>query len=257
MSSTNTVDIRDLFLSLQEQMEAHLTTNRRHLTHPGSKGDATEHHWREMLNEYLPKRYRVEKACVVDCDGSRSEQIDALIIDRQYSPFLFSQDGEKYVPAESVYAAVEIKQEISREYVLYAGKKVESVRRLRRTSAPITHAGGEHPPKEPFRILGGIVTLASTWTPPLARPFESALCELTKDQELDLGCVLQGGGFECDWTGGNCTVDVSQPEDALITFFLRLLSRLQRLGTVPAIDLEEYERALSLRGPNLDKPRST
>jgi len=244
-----TVDIRELFLSLQKQMQTRLETNRCHIAHPGSKGDATEECWRDMLGDYLPQRYRVERAFVVDCDGGLSEQIDAVIIDRQYSPFLFCQDGQKFVPAESVYAAFEIKQEISRDYLLYAGKKVASVRRLRRTSAQITHAGGTFKPRPPFPIIGGIVTLASSWNPPLNGPFRSALSELSNEQQLDIGCVLQAGAFECTWENGDCEVRVSESTDALITFFLRLLARLQALGTVPAMDIEEYERILSLRGP--------
>jgi hypothetical protein len=243
------VDIRALFLDLQKQMQIQLETNRRHIEHPGSKGDATEQRWRDLLNDYLPKRYRVEKAFVVDCEGCLSEQIDAVIIDRQYSPFLFCQDGEKFVPAESVYAAFEIKQEITREYILYAGQKIASVRRLRRTSAQITHAGGTYKPRSPFQIIGGIITLASSWNPPLGDSFLNAIYELKRDEQLDIGCVLQAGGFECSWNGGACEVRASEGGDALITFFLRLLSRLQALGTVPAMDLEEYERALSLRGP--------
>ncbi|MGD8450889.1 MAG: hypothetical protein PVJ57_03645 [Phycisphaerae bacterium] len=251
-SQQRTVDIRELFLSLQKQMQARLETNRCHITHPGSKGDATEQCWRDMLGDYLPHRYQVEKAFVVDCEGGLSEQIDAVIIDRQYSPPLFCQDGEKFVPAESVYAAFEIKQELTRDYILYAGQKVASVRRLRRTSAQITHAGGTFKPRSPFPIIGGIVALASSWNPPLDGPFRSALCELARDEQLDIGCVLQAGGFECSWDGGDCEVRVSESGDALITFFLRLLSRLQGLGTVPAMDLEEYERALSLRGPKVE-----
>ena len=39
-------------------------------------------------------------------------------------------------------------------------------------------------------------------------------------------------------------LDLSTADSALIFFFLRLLGRLQSLGTVPAMDLREYGRAL-------------
>lgn len=40
-----------------------------------------------------------------------------MIYDRRYSPFLFNQSGAVFIPAESVYAVFEVKQELSRETV--------------------------------------------------------------------------------------------------------------------------------------------
>src|SRR6266496_1728468 len=153
----NRVDLRDIFLGLQRQMIAILQAEREILRHPGTKGASTELQWLKTLESYLPKRYCVDRAFVLDCDSSLSEQIDIVIYDRQYSPFLFNQDDAKYVPAEAVYAAIEVKQELNPENIAYAGKKAASVRRLRRTSAPIHHAGGTLGPKEPPNILAGIV----------------------------------------------------------------------------------------------------
>ena len=45
--------------------------------------------------------------------------------------------SETIIPAESVYAVFEAKQTADASMVAYAQKKVESVRRLRRTSLPI------------------------------------------------------------------------------------------------------------------------
>jgi hypothetical protein len=39
-------------------------------------------------------------------------------------------------------------------------------------------------------------------------------------------------------------LDLSAPDTALIFFFLRLLERLQGLGTVPAMDLRRYGKVL-------------
>ncbi|HEY0557803.1 MAG TPA: DUF6602 domain-containing protein, partial [Thermoanaerobaculia bacterium] len=128
-----TVDLRKLFLSLQEQLAARLQTNRAMLDHPGAKGSATEESWREMLGEYLPKRYCVSKAFVIDAEGTRSDEIDLVIYDRQYSPFLLKQDGAIFIPAESVYGVLEIKQSLTGRDVTYAIEKAASVRRLRRT----------------------------------------------------------------------------------------------------------------------------
>jgi Domain of unknown function (DUF6602) len=52
----------------------------------------------------------VASAHVVDSGGKFSEQIDVVVYDRQYSPLIFEIEGEKVIPAESVYAAFEAKQ---------------------------------------------------------------------------------------------------------------------------------------------------
>lgn len=111
---SDTINLHNLFLGLQDQMTSRLLTNREHITHPGTKGDASELCWLEMLKNYLPQRYRAEKAFVLDSEGKLSDQIDIVIFDRQYSPFLFNQDDALYVPAESVYATIEVKQDIDK-----------------------------------------------------------------------------------------------------------------------------------------------
>jgi len=116
------VDLHRLFLGLQEQMVASLSTSRESVAHPATKGDATEIHWLDMFNRYLPERYSANKAFVVDSGGNLSQQCDVVIYDRQYSPFLFNQDSAKYVPAESVYAAFEVKQDISANEISHHGR---------------------------------------------------------------------------------------------------------------------------------------
>ena len=63
-----------------------------------------------MLDTYLPKRYQAAKAHVVDSLGNFSQQIDVVVFDRQYSPFIFTYENETIIPAESVYAVFEAKQ---------------------------------------------------------------------------------------------------------------------------------------------------
>ena len=99
------VDLHKIFMGLQEQMIAALSTNREAIRHPTAKGTATELQWLKMLVNYLPKRYCADNAFVLDSDGNLSEQIDIVVYDRQYSPFLFNQDGTKYVPAENSVSA--------------------------------------------------------------------------------------------------------------------------------------------------------
>jgi uncharacterized protein DUF6602 len=240
------VDLRNLFLHLQSQLETRLQSNRAVIDHPGAKGAATEEGWREMLGEYLPNRYCVSKAFVIDADGGQSDEIDLVIYDRQYSPFLFKQGGAVFIPAESVYAVFEVKQDLTAGHVDYAMKKAASVRKLRRTSVNITHAGGKFEARPPFPILAGLLTLEKDGKSSLGKRLASWLEAEPREGRLDLLCALRHGSAEATYSEENrVQLDVSAPDAALIFFFLRLLERLQGLGTVPAINLREYGKALA------------
>ena len=102
------------------------------------------------MRKYLPRRYCVDKAIIVDCNGNTSDQIDIVIYDGQYSYFVFKHEQVIYVPAESVYAVIEVKQELNKANLNYAGEKAASVRKLSRTSAEIPFAGGIYRPHQPY-----------------------------------------------------------------------------------------------------------
>ena len=241
-------DMRELFLNLQEVMEAKLLCARKSIAHPGAKGEAVEEEWRSWLREYLPKRYAVDKAQVIDCEGNLSDEIDIVIYDRQYSPFVFVDNGARYVPAESVYAVIEVKQELNREYLEYAGKKAESVRRLKRTSAPIYYMEGKTKQGKPLhRIPAGIVTTAAacksgqTFRAFLEEQLRSHAADM--ERQIDFGCALQAGFFRADYKNG-FMLELSPREETLISLFLWLFMELQRIATAPAIDIPAYAGVL-------------
>lgn len=238
--NSSRISLDKLFSGLQEQLIATLSTQRKNILHAGTKGDSSELCWLEMLQKYLPERYSASKGFVVDSKGTISEQIDIIIFDRLYSPFLFSQNGATYVPAESVYIVIEVKQELTSDFINYAGGKAASVRKLVRTSAPIIHAGGRFSPKKPFPIQAGILTLDSTWNPCFGKPFEGAMKRLKKESALNFGCVLKRGAFQ------RCKgkTETTNQDFALISFFLNLVGQLQIMGTVPALDVNAYLLAL-------------
>ena len=136
----------EIFANLHEKIERELTTART-LGHPTEKGDASEKVWINVLQHYLPKRYDVRKGFVIDSHGVPSDQIDIIVHDRHYSPFVFTFNGTDVVPAESVYAVFEAKQVLCSDHVSYAMKKAESVRKLHRTSIPVPTIDGTSKPK--------------------------------------------------------------------------------------------------------------
>jgi hypothetical protein len=231
-----------LLASLHEDIQQRLATVRKSFGHPGTKGDASESVWIEMLETYLPKRYQAASAHVVDSLGKFSQQIDVVVFDRQYSPFIFNYQGQTIIPAESVYAIFEAKQAANAEIVAYSQEKVASVRRLHRTSLPIPYAKGTYPAKPLIPILGGLLTFESDWNPALGTSFDRALLKDKGEGRLDIGCVAAHGHFFFDAASDRYQM---VPEGKPATAFLfKLISQLQFSGTVPMIDVEAYGKWL-------------
>ncbi len=228
---------------LHDDIERRLAIAREAFGHSGTKGDATESVWLQLFQTYLPQRYQAAGAHVVDSKGTFSDQIDVVLFDRQYSPFIFHFEGQTIVPAESVYAVFEAKQSINAGQIGYAQAKIASVRRLFRTSLPIPHAGGTYDPKPLSPIIGGLLALESDWNPALGQPLIAALAGGDPAGRLDLGCVATHGMFGCDARGRYTLAPHGKAATALL---FDLIARLQSTATVPMIDIGAYAQWLKV-----------
>ena len=251
----NKVNIKELFNKKQTQMLATFNLTQE-FGHPVSKGDATEDEWKKWFVDFFPKRYCAEKAFVIDCEGNKSEQMDLVIYDTHFSPTIFQVGDEKYIPAESVYAVFEVKQTLNKKHVEYASKKIESVKKLRRTSAPINTITGYRPGRTDQQIIGGLLTLNCEWKQEnLERNLTDILSKLIKNQkqEIDFICCLSTYACAIDYNsttaefyGKNIYIisDIKLITDhensPLIFTYFKLLRMLQDMGNVPAIEYSKY-----------------
>lgn len=240
-STQLSVDLQKVFESLQTQMRTELGGVREQVTQPTAVGDEGESSWLKLFEQFLPKRYQSERAFVMDSNGRCSQQQDIVIFDRQFSPFLTCYRNAQYIPAESVYAVFEVKQDLTADEIAYAGTKAASVRVLHRTSIRVA---GQPKKKKPFHIIAGLLSLDFKWADAFGPPFARAIRALRRNERLDCGCCLNAGAFEVDWESTPARCITSKPEHGLIRFFFRLISQLQQHGTVPALDLDEYSKAL-------------
>ncbi|KAA6330614.1 hypothetical protein EZS27_020697 [termite gut metagenome] len=260
------INIKQLFMGLQNQMIAQLNTNREFITHPGSKGDSLENAWIEWLKKYLPNRYSVDKAIVIDHEGYTSHQIDIVIYDNWFTPFIFSQNGFHYIPAEGVYAVFEVKPDINgsvegKTYIEYSGEKIESVRKLKRTSTSMINSGIIQKPRALTKIVGGILTSTNSYTHNNNDTITTHIKSLAGLKSIDFGCIADYGSFYINYEGEENLQEIdfdkryndyyqdrkfkemrfSKEENSLITFFMQLTRYLQQaIGTVPAINLQSY-----------------
>ena len=241
--------LNSIYTGLRDVLASSLGVNRRVLDHPGAKGEGSELRWENFLREHLPQRYHVARGFVIDRNGEVSEQIDLIVYDRQYTPHLYRHDQQVFIPAESVYAMLEVKQTVDKGTIEYAGKKAASVRRLERTSAPIAYAAGTYEPKDPFAIVAGLLALESSWSPSFGETMQKVLGQLPERERLDFGCAAADGAFQVDYAEDALpAITVSTPEHSLVFFLLSMLHRLQSLGTVPAIDFMQYLATVNTLG---------
>ena len=236
--------LKQAFATEQECLVAQLRSSAR-ITHAGDRGEVNEQHFIDFLRQYLPNRYTVEKAIVLDSEGSVSHSIDVVVFDRQYTPTLLDNDKHRYVPAEAVYAVFECKPKIDKGYLEYAAEKAASVRRLKRTSIGINHAGGVYPAKKPSEIVAGILAIEVDWKDGFGTSFQGVHKALSAEGRIDCGFAACGASFDTFGPSGAYTY--GPPDNALAYFVFRLLWKLQSIATVPAADWMAYANQLAVK----------
>ncbi|PXF29962.1 hypothetical protein WH50_17740 [Pokkaliibacter plantistimulans] len=243
--------LRACFSAEQSSLTAKISLANTSITHSGKMGEVNEQHFIEFLRRHLPRRYSVDSAIVIDSQGSVSDQIDIVIYDNQYTPILLGQHGHHFVPAEAVYGVIEVKPQIDKSTIEYAGGKAASVRKLHRTTAEIPHAGGKFAPKEPFPIFAGLVAARRIeWEGGInSQVLLSHLQSLDEAHHLDFGLALEGGHFDFFERG----METTNQQNALGFFLFRLLDKLQSLGTTPAADWKKYADVMR-QLPDLSTP---
>lgn len=227
-----------LMQGLHDRVSHELKTARAVIGHPGAKGDGSEKVWHKLLKTYLPVRYAVDKATIMDSTGAFSGEIDVLLYDRQYTFLIFEFEGVgKVIPVEAVYAVFESKQEINAQYVEYAQDKAATVRRLQRTSAEIMTIDGLRR-AIPQPILAGFLAFENGWKSDAADDYlKKALLKDQGDGRLDMGCIAAYGTFGCE--GADCQTSIEH-DKAVTSFLLELITKLQKVGTALAIDMTAY-----------------
>lgn len=231
----------DLLAKKQSELAAFLEESGT-IPHPTGNGDNSEGSWKKFFKEILPGKYGVDKGYVIDYEGNVSEQIDLIIYDALYSPFvLVSNTGEKFIPAEAIYAIVEVKPNINKANIEYANKKIQSVKELKRSSRGMTCAGRRTPGRKLTHILG--IILATNMD---IVNDKTIINHLTKNKNIDLGCAINGYSFtSIKKKDGSIEFEKTSAEESILGLFFNLNNELHEIGTVAAIDIRKYANALN------------
>jgi len=221
------INIKKLFSALDEEMKLKLSSKIDQIYHPTAKGNETELNWIGLLRTYLPTRYKVDSGFIVDHGGNISEQIDIVVYDRHFTPFIFRGENVIYIPAEGVYAVFEAKPNFDQNNYDYAIKKLKSVKDLKRTSASFSHILGEDK-KKLFNIVGGLLTKVNTGKKSFGNIQPGS--DLAFVMCLDCGIKVVG----------EKTIELQDKEPILAFFLLKLIERLRTMGSVPALEVDKY-----------------
>jgi len=230
--------LKERFIDVETAFIEDLEREQREITHPATLGDAWENAWIQLLIKYLPTRYRVAKAFAVDSLGNTTDQLDCLIYDAHFTPALFGKDNHIYVPAEAVYATFEVKPEINASHLKYAATKAASLRKLKRTSAPLeSHLGVTN--KTPLPIIAGLLGMKASWQDGLGKKFLQQFNKFQGLEKLDL--VLTAKNGFCDALDEKVTPTIIEGSGTLVRGLFRLLRALRTKATVVAVEWEKYE----------------
>ena len=214
--------------------------------HPVAKGDIAEDTWRTLLSRVLPARFSVGTGFVIDAHNQVSGQMDCIIYDNVYTPTFWGEGGYRFVPAESVHAVFEIKQEISLKYLREASNKIESVRTLHRTSTSFRASGKDEDPKPLIYIIGGILATKFDYKKgPNSQSFLNGIAEIQQqDPKNNIDTILTAFDGYADYFDTGFPTEqpkIDTGEGSAFRGIFRLIKALLKQGTVGAIDLEYYQ----------------
>jgi len=104
------------------------------IQHAGGKGTAREQALVEFLRKYLPSTVEVVGSSeVVTAEGETSGQCDVVIYDPS-APLLLDDAGHRILPAECVYAVIEVKSRLDWRGLQDAADKIAKLKRLSKTA---------------------------------------------------------------------------------------------------------------------------
>lgn len=78
--------------------------------HYPTVGSYREHVWMSLFEMIVPKKYCIEQSVfIIDSYGNKSREVDLVIFDELYTPYIFNYGEIKFIPIEAVAAVVQCK----------------------------------------------------------------------------------------------------------------------------------------------------
>ncbi|WP_270168191.1 DUF6602 domain-containing protein [Paenibacillus sp. SYP-B4298] len=121
-------NIKDNYRQIERSIVAQLFM--KHDLHGTTIGSEREDIWRQLFEMIIPKKFVIEQsAFIIDSGEGVSHEVDLVIMDETYTPYIFRYGRLKFIPIEAVAAVVECKSHALKEKALK--KWVNSIEELR------------------------------------------------------------------------------------------------------------------------------
>lgn len=170
MDNRNIIDqIKDNYASLEKGIVNQLYFE---VEHGATIGHYREKIWGEMFKRIVPKKFVVEQSVfLIDSKGNVSKEVDLVIFDEMYTPYIFRYYDLKFIPLEAVAVVVECKSKYMDKGKLE--KWVESISALQTSSK-----------QKSFARLATCIAYGPAKTQTATRPLRVLCC--MNEQEKDL-----------------------------------------------------------------------
>ena len=162
-------NIRENYQSLEGMISKQLFMGNE--LHGPTTGSFREEIWAGLFGQILPKKFVIEQsAFIIDSEEGISKEIDLVIMDEMYTPYIFRYGKLKFIPIEAVAAVVECKsQSIDERSVKEWGAEIKKLRTA----------------KESVARLANMITKGPTGTQLSTRPIR-ILCALDQNISAEI-----------------------------------------------------------------------
>jgi len=104
--------------------------NLKKLIHPGEFGSYREIACREFLKCILPNQFEIGSGFIMNSFGDTSNQCDLVIYDRDRTPFIESDNSQRFYPIETVIGIGEIKSDLTMQGLKGALDKLAKTKQI-------------------------------------------------------------------------------------------------------------------------------
>lgn len=132
----------------------------RHDLHGTTIGTAREDIWKQLFEMVVPKKFVIEQsAFIIDSKNGVSHEVDLVLLDETYTPYIFRYGKLKFIPIEAVAAVVECKStELKERKISDWCESIENLRTADRAIARLANMVSFGPTStqkstRPIRIL--------------------------------------------------------------------------------------------------------
>lgn len=78
--------------------------------HYPTEGSYRESIWKSLFEMIIPRKYCIEQGVfIIDSYGHKSKEVDLVVFDEMYTPYIFNYGKIKFIPIEAVAAVVQCK----------------------------------------------------------------------------------------------------------------------------------------------------